>query len=72
VTFGEHDVAAFVAFPSPIQAAAFSMAISATGTVKSFRSTQVMPLQDAITAMALAGAKRTDASLGYRGPGEIR
>lgn len=72
VTFGEHDVTAFAAFPSPIQAAAFSMAVSATGTVKSFRSTQVIPLEDGIAAMAQAGAKRKDASLSYRGPGEIR
>jgi uncharacterized protein with GYD domain len=72
VLLGEHDVVAFAAFPSSRAAAAFSMAVLATGTVKYFRATPVLPFDQAIQAMDLAGGARRDSLNSYRGPGEKR
>jgi uncharacterized protein with GYD domain len=52
--FGEHDVVALIYFPSNREAAAFAMLISATGSVKSFRTTPLMTIEEGIDAMQLA------------------
>lgn len=67
VSFGEYDIVAIVAFPDEIEAAAFAMAVSASGTVKAFKTTPLLPMADGETAMAEAKEKTT--RVRYRGPG---
>jgi uncharacterized protein with GYD domain len=55
LAFGEYDIVAIVDLPTNVSAAAFSMAVSAGGTVRSFKTTPLMSMDEAITAMELAG-----------------
>jgi uncharacterized protein with GYD domain len=55
LAFGEYDIVAIVDLPTNVSAAAFSMAVSAGGTVKGFKTTPLMSMDEAITAMELAG-----------------
>jgi uncharacterized protein with GYD domain len=64
--FGEHDVVALIYFPSNKEAAAFAMLIAATGSVREFRTTPLMTLEEGIEAMQLAEEKVKLAS--YRPP----
>jgi uncharacterized protein with GYD domain len=54
LSFGEYDLVAIVDLPTNVSAAAFSMAASAGGTVKAFRTTPLMTTEEAVTAMELA------------------
>jgi|SRR5262245_17668161 len=63
--FGEYDLMAIVEMPDNINAAAFSMTISAGGAVKAFRTTPLIPMVDGIAAMRRAGTVKAQ----YRGPG---
>ena len=54
LAFGEYDVVAIVELPTNVSAAAFSMAVSAGGTVKGFQTTPLMSMDEAVTAMQLA------------------
>jgi uncharacterized protein with GYD domain len=54
--FGEYDVIALAEFPDDVAAAAFSMAVSAGGTVKSIRTTPLISTTDGISAMEKAQA----------------
>jgi uncharacterized protein with GYD domain len=54
LAFGEYDVIAIIDLPTNVSAAAFSMAISAGGTVKAFQTTPLMSMEEAMTAMELA------------------
>jgi uncharacterized protein with GYD domain len=52
--FGDRDLVALVDFPTPEDAAAFSLAASAGGAVKSIRTTPLMSVDQGITAMTKA------------------
>ena len=54
--FGEHDVVALLEMPNNVSAAAFSMAISAGGAVKTFKTTPLMTMEDGIEAMKATSA----------------
>lgn len=54
LAFGEYDIVAIVELPTDVSAAAFSMAVSAGGTVKSFKTTPLLSMDEAVTAMELA------------------
>jgi len=54
LAFGEYDVIAIIDLPSNVSAAAFSMAVSAGGTVKAFTTTPLMSMEEAVNAMELA------------------
>ena len=49
--FGEYDVVAILEMPDNVSAATFSMAISAAGAVKSFKTTPLMTMEEGIEAM---------------------
>jgi uncharacterized protein with GYD domain len=54
LAFGEYDIIAIVDLPNNVSAAAFSMAVSAGGTIKAFKTTPLMSMEEAVTAMDLA------------------
>jgi uncharacterized protein with GYD domain len=54
LAFGDYDVVAIIDLPTNVSAAAFSMAVSAGGTVKAFKTTPLMSMEEAVTAMDLA------------------
>ena len=54
LAFGEYDIVAIIELPTNVSAAAFSMAVSAGGTVKAFKTTPLMSMDEAVTAMELA------------------
>lgn len=54
-TFGQSDVVAIAYFPDNERAAAFAMAVLAGGGVKSFQTTPLLTMEDAMRSMALAG-----------------
>ena len=62
--FGEHDLVGLIDFPSPEDAAAFSLAATAGGSVKSFKTTPLMTVEQGIAAMHRAN----EASSRYRPP----
>jgi uncharacterized protein with GYD domain len=61
--FGDYDVVAIAELPDNVSMAALSMAIAATGALKSFKTTVLIPMNEAVEAMRKAGAT------GYRPPG---
>lgn len=65
--FGEHDVLTILAIPDRVAAAAFDMAISAEPGVKAVEMLAMMPLEEAVTAMARA--KSAVAAASYAAPG---
>jgi hypothetical protein len=67
VAFGESDVVAFVYFPDNERAAAFAMAILAGGGVKSFKTTPLISLDDAIEK-SMKAAQEALAAAGYVPP----
>jgi uncharacterized protein with GYD domain len=54
LAFGEYDIVAIAELPTNVSAAAFSMAVAAGGTVKDFKTTPLMSMDEAIAAMELA------------------
>ncbi len=62
LAFGEYDAVAICQMPNNISAAAFSMAVSASGTVKAFKTTPLMTMEEGMEAM------RKAAGAGYRPP----
>jgi uncharacterized protein with GYD domain len=54
LAFGDYDIVAIVELPNNVSAAAFSMAVSAGGTIKAFQTTPLMSMEEAVTAMELA------------------
>jgi uncharacterized protein with GYD domain len=54
--FGEYDLIAIADLPDDVAAGAFSMAVSAGGSVKSIRTTSLISTQDGIRAMEKAQA----------------
>lgn len=62
--FGEHDIVAVVEMPDNVSAAAFSLAQSAGGALRSFETTPLLEFAEGLEAM-----KRASNS-GYRPPGK--
>jgi uncharacterized protein with GYD domain len=62
MAFGEHDVIAILEMPDNVSAAAFSIAVSAGGAVKAFKTTPLLGMEDSVEAMKKAGGA------GYRSP----
>lgn len=54
ITFGDYDVVTIVAFPDDETAAAFAMKVSAGGSVKTFKTTKLLPWDQGMNAMARA------------------
>ena len=61
--FGEYDIVAIVEFPDNISMAAFSVAVSAAGAVKSVKTTPLMTTDEGVEMMKKA------AGSSYRPPG---
>ena len=54
--FGDHDGVAIVNMPDNISIAAFAVASSSSGALKSFKTTPLMTNEEAMDAMTKAGA----------------
>ena len=65
--FGDADVVALVDFDGPEGAAAFSIAVSAGGAVKSIKTTPLLTIEQGMAALKLAG----DAAAVYHPPTAI-
>jgi uncharacterized protein with GYD domain len=61
--FGDYDVVMIMQMPDNISAAAFSLAIAASGAFKAHKTTPLMTIADGIEAMKKA------AGAGYQPPG---
>ena len=61
-TFGDYDIVVITEFPDNVQAAAFSLAASAGGAVKAFRTTPLLTIEEGLAAVKAAGGA------GYRPP----
>ncbi len=62
--FGEYDIIAIMDLPDNASAAAASMVFSAGGSVKSIKTTPLMPVDEGIQAMR----KGADVAASYRPP----
>ena len=60
--FGEYDVVAVLQMPDNVSVAAFSMAVSAGGAVKSIKTTPLRSMEEGVEAMKKASG------LGYQAP----
>jgi len=58
LTFGDYDIVAIFEMPDNVSAAAFSLAVSASGSVKAFRTTPLLTTKEGVEAMKKA-AKST-------------
>ena len=56
LSFGDYDVVGVVEMPDNVSAAAFALAISAGGSCKSVKTTPLLSIEDAMTAMKMAGS----------------
>lgn len=63
-TFGDRDLIALIDFPTQEDAAAFSLAATSGGAVASIRTTQLLTVEQGMTAMTKADA----AASVYRAP----
>src|SRR4051812_32635092 len=54
LAFGEYDIVGVMNLPSNVEAAAFSLAVTAGGAVKSIKTTPLMTIQEGIEAMKKA------------------
>jgi len=61
--FGEYDIVSIVELPDNVSMAAISMAIGAGGAIGEFKTTVLIPMNEAVEAMRKAG------TVGYRPPG---
>lgn len=62
--FGDYDLVGLADFPSPEEAAAFSLAATAGGAVRTFRTTPLLTVEQGLTAMRRAD----EASRRYQPP----
>lgn len=53
-TFGDHDLVAICDFPSPEDAAAFGLAVTSTGALRSYRTTPLLSVEQGIESMRRA------------------
>jgi uncharacterized protein with GYD domain len=56
LAFGEYDLVGILNLPSNIEAAAFSLAVTAGGAIKTMKTTPLMTLEEGISAMKKASA----------------
>jgi uncharacterized protein with GYD domain len=61
--FGDYDVVAIAELPDNVTMAAVSMAVGAGGAIRDFKTTVLLPMNEALDAMRKAG------TIGYRPPG---
>ena len=61
--FGDHDIVAVFEMPDNVTMASISMAVGASGAFRSFKTTVLIPMDEAVEAMRKAG------TVGYRPPG---
>ena len=61
--FGDYQVATIMGFPDDETMEAFAMAVYASGVIKDFKITVLVPMENAVRAMTRARAS------GYRPPG---
>jgi len=61
-SFGDYDAVLIIDGPDAVSAAACSMAVSASGAFKAFKTTPLLGIQEGMAAMKKAG------SLGYKPP----
>ena len=54
-SFGDHDIVGIVEMPDNVSAAAFSMAIAAGGACHNVKTTPLLSVDEAMTAMKKAG-----------------
>src|SRR5437016_13363985 len=62
--FGDYDIIVIVEMPDNVSAAAFALAVGASGSLKSFKTTPLISPTEAIAAMKKA------ATSNYRPPGK--
>ena len=62
LAFSDYDLVGIMDLPSNVEAAAFSLAVTAGGSIKSIKTTPLMTIQEGIAAMKKA------ASAGYVPP----
>jgi len=62
LSFGDYDLVAIVDLPDNVSAAAFSLAAMAGGSVKTFKTTPLLSVEEGVEAMKKAGGA------GYRPP----
>jgi uncharacterized protein with GYD domain len=55
LSFGEYDIVGICEMPDNVSAAAFSMAASAGGALKAFKTTPLLSMSEATEAMKRAG-----------------
>jgi uncharacterized protein with GYD domain len=60
--FGEYDVVGLIDMPDNVDAAAFAVAVAATGSVKAFKTTPLLSVDESMEAMRKAG------KTGYKPP----
>jgi uncharacterized protein with GYD domain len=53
--FGEYDLVAICDFPDNVSAAAFSISVAATGSVKALHTTPLMTIDEGVEALRKAG-----------------
>ena len=63
--FGDYDVVVIFEVPDNVTMAAISMAVAASGALKTFKTTVLIPSNDAVRAMRKAG----EIAKAYRPPG---
>ena len=56
ISFGEYDFTTIVEFPDNVSAAAFSISVSSKGGLKAFKTTPLMTMAEAQSAMTRADA----------------
>ena len=61
-TFGDYDAVAIAEFPDNVSVAALSMALSASGSFTTLKTTVLISMDEAVEAMRKAG------TIGYRPP----
>jgi uncharacterized protein with GYD domain len=61
--FGDYDTVGIVELPDNVTMAALSMAVGAGGAIRDFKTTVLIPMNEAMEAMRRAG------TVGYRPPG---
>jgi uncharacterized protein with GYD domain len=62
--FGDYDLVAVLEMPSNVEAAAFSVAASAGGALKSIKTTPLLSLEEGLEALKKAGTS------GYKAPSQ--
>jgi uncharacterized protein with GYD domain len=60
--FGDYDAVAIVELPDNVSATAFALAVSAGGAVRRYKTTVLIPMDEAVEAM------RKASTVGYRPP----